>query len=45
MYSTDVQADFLNAVRRNNEVLPELHRWTNFTSSNGTTAAIWMAYY
>ena len=45
MYSSDVQADFLNAVRRNNEILPELHRWTDFTSSNSTTAAIWMAHY
>jgi len=45
MYSTDVQADFLNAVRRNNETLPEIHRWSTFTSSNATTAAIWMAYY
>ena len=46
MISTDIQADFLNAVRRDNEKLPALHRWGNtFTSSDETTAAIWLAHF
>lgn len=45
MFSTDIQADFLNAVRRDNEKLPNLHRWTNFTSSEETTASIWVEHF
>lgn len=42
MYATDIQADFLNmAITANPEFLPELHCWTDFSTSNETTARIW----
>ena len=45
MYSSDVQADFLNAVHTDLEVLPQLHRWASFTSSNEKVASIWQSYF
>ena len=43
MYSTDIQADFLNMARREGEsdLVTNFHNWTLFTSSNGATASIW----
>ncbi|MDO4879709.1 MAG: RagB/SusD family nutrient uptake outer membrane protein [Capnocytophaga sp.] len=44
MYATDVQADFLNMTNKE-PVLPALHRWNDFYSSDATTAGIYMNYY
>ena len=41
MYASDVQADYLNAVANVMEVVPDMHRWSTFASSEDATATIW----
>ena len=41
MYASDVQADYLNAVANVMEVVPDMHRWSTFASSENATATIW----
>ena len=41
MYASDVQADYLNMVQGVLEKLPNMHRWSLFTTSEEATSTIW----
>ena len=47
MYSSDVQVDFLNMAQREgvSDLFINLQNWSEFVSTNATTASIWQSYF
>ena len=47
MYSSDIQVDFLNMAQREgvSDLFINLQNWSEFVSTNATTASIWQSYF